>query len=35
METENAPAKVKAEDIPYLKKTVQIKAERIAGIRIN
>ncbi len=33
METENAP--VQAEEIPYLKPTVQIKAERIAGIRIN
>jgi hypothetical protein len=33
METENAP--VQAEEIPYLKNTVQIKAERISGIRIN
>jgi len=33
METENAP--VQAEEIPYLKPTVQVKAERIAGIRIN
>ena len=33
METENAP--VPAEDVPYLKPTVQIKAERVAGIRIN
>jgi hypothetical protein len=33
METENAP--VQAEEIPYLKPTVQIKAERVAGIRIN
>ncbi len=33
METENVP--VQAEEIPYLKPTVQIKAERIAGIRIN
>ncbi len=35
METENAPVKVKAEDVPYLKPTVQVKAERVAGIRIN
>ncbi len=35
MEMENAPVKVKAEEIPYLKPTVQVKAERIAGIRIN
>jgi hypothetical protein len=33
MEMENAP--VQAEEIPYLKPTVQVKAERIAGIRIN
>ncbi len=33
METENAP--VQAEEIPYLKPTVQIKAERVAEIRIN
>ena len=33
METENTP--VQAEEIPYLKPTVQIKAERVAGIRIN
>ena len=33
MEAENVP--VQAEEIPYLKNTVQIKAERIAGIRIN
>jgi hypothetical protein len=33
MEMENAP--VEAKEIPYLKRTVQIKAERIAGIRIN
>jgi hypothetical protein len=33
METENAP--VQAEEIPYLKPTVERKAERIAGIRIN
>jgi hypothetical protein len=33
METENVP--VQAEDIPYLKPTVERKAERIAGIRIN
>jgi hypothetical protein len=37
METEAAPvpAEAKAKEIPYLKRTVQIKAERIAGIRIN
>jgi hypothetical protein len=33
MKTENAP--VQAEEIPYLKPTVERKAERIAGIRIN
>jgi len=33
METENVP--VQAEEIPYLKPTVQIKAERVAEIRIN
>jgi hypothetical protein len=33
LETENAT--VQAEEIPYLKPTVQVKAERIAGIRIN
>ncbi len=33
MEVENAP--VEAKEIPYLKRTVQIKAERVAGIRIN
>jgi len=33
LEMENAP--VQAEEIPYLKPTVQVKAERIAGIRIN
>jgi hypothetical protein len=35
METEDAPVKVKAEDVPYLKPTVERKAERVAGIRIN
>jgi hypothetical protein len=35
METENVPVKVKAEEIPYIKQNVQIKAERVAGIRIN
>jgi hypothetical protein len=37
MKAENVPvqAKAKADEIPYLKRTVQIKAERIAGIRIN
>ncbi len=33
MEMENVP--VQAEDVPYLKPTVQCKAERVAGIRIN
>ncbi len=33
LETEDAP--VQAEEIPYLKQTVERKAERIAGIRIN
>jgi hypothetical protein len=33
LETEDAP--VQAEEITYLKPTVQCKAERIAGIRIN
>jgi hypothetical protein len=33
MEAENVP--VQAEEIPYLKPTVERKAERIAGIRIN
>jgi hypothetical protein len=33
LEAENAP--VRNEDIPYLKTTVQIKAERVGGIRIN
>jgi len=33
METENVP--VQAEEIPYLKPTVERKAERIARIRIN
>ncbi|MBA4121482.1 MAG: hypothetical protein H0X72_03320 [Acidobacteria bacterium] len=33
LETEDAT--VQAEEIPYLKPTVQVKAERIAGIRIN
>jgi hypothetical protein len=37
LETESVPvqAKAQAEEIPYLKPTVQVKAERIAGIRIN
>ncbi len=35
METENVPVKAKAEDVPYLKQNVQIKAERVGGIRIN
>jgi len=34
---ENAPVEAKNEvkEIPYLKATTNIKAERIAGIRIN
>ncbi len=35
LETENAPVQAQAEDVPYLKQTVERKAERIAGIRIN
>jgi hypothetical protein len=35
MEMENVPVKVKAEEIPYLRQTNHVKAERIAGIRIN
>jgi hypothetical protein len=35
MEAENVPVKVKSENIPYLKKTTQVKAERVGGIRIN
>ena len=36
MEMENAPVQIKeVKEIPYLKRTVQIKAERVAGIRIN
>jgi hypothetical protein len=35
METENVPVQAQAEDVPYLKPTVERKAERIAGIRIN
>jgi hypothetical protein len=37
METESVPvqAKAKAEDVPYLKQNVQVKAERVGGIRIN
>jgi hypothetical protein len=35
METESVPVKVKSENIPYLKKTTQVKAERVGGIRIN
>jgi hypothetical protein len=33
LEMENAP--VQAEEIPYLKPTVERKAERVAGIKIN
>jgi hypothetical protein len=35
MNAENAPVQAQAEEIPYLKATVQVKAERVAGIRIN
>ncbi len=35
METESVPVKVKAKDVPYLKQTKHVKAERVAGIRIN
>jgi hypothetical protein len=35
METENVPVQAQAEDVPFLKPTVQVKAERVAGIRIN
>ncbi len=37
METESVPvqAQIQTEEIPYLKPTVERKAERIAGIRIN
>ncbi len=35
LETEDSPVKVKARDIHYLKQTVQIKAELVAGIGIN
>jgi hypothetical protein len=35
METENAPIQAQAEDVPYLKPTVERKAERVARIRIN
>ncbi len=34
-EAENLPVQAQAEEIPYLKPTVERKAERIAGIRIN
>ncbi len=33
MKAENVP--VQAENVPYLKKTVHVKAERVGGIRIN
>lgn len=35
MEIETAPFEVEREELTYLKPTVSIKAERIAGIRIN
>ncbi len=35
LETENATVQAQAEEVPYLKPTVQIKAERVARIRIN
>jgi hypothetical protein len=34
-ETEDAPVKVKSEDVPYLKQTIQVNAERVGRIRIN
>ncbi len=35
METENVPVQAQAGEIPYLRQTIERKAERIAGIRIN
>jgi hypothetical protein len=35
MKAENVTVQAHAEEIPYLKPTVQVKAERVAGIRIN
>ncbi len=37
MKAESVPvqAKAQAEEIPYLKQNIQIKAERVGGIRIN
>jgi hypothetical protein len=35
LEAETVPVKVKPEGFQYPKRTVQVKAERVAGIRIN
>ncbi len=35
MKAENVPVQAQAEEIPYLKQNVHVKAERVAGIRIN
>jgi hypothetical protein len=35
MKAESVPVQAQAEEIPYLKQNVQIKAGRVAGIRIN
>jgi hypothetical protein len=35
MKAESVPVKVKSEDVPYLKQTNHVKAERVGGIRIN
>jgi hypothetical protein len=35
LETENVPVQAQAEEIPYLKPTIERKAERVGGIRIN
>ncbi len=35
MKAENAPVEVKSEDVPYLRQTKHVKAERVGGIRTN
>jgi hypothetical protein len=35
MKAENVPVQAQVEEIPYLKPTIQRKAERVGGIRIN
>ncbi len=35
MKAESVSVKVKSEDVPYLKQTKHVKAERVGGIRIN